>query len=114
MSGISKVFAGEIVEEGKKKIKEDQLYMFVLVIIELECLCPYSIGCLRKVGRHPTAAAQTHEGGGEEAEEQRSAPQQQIQADPFSLRVTSGDGQWLDKKDVVVTVKTPQPRRRLR
>lgn len=46
MSGISKVFAGEIVEEGKKKIKEDQLYMFVLVKIELACLCSYSIGCL--------------------------------------------------------------------
>lgn len=66
------------------------------------------------MGRYPATAAQTHEGGSEEAEEQRSASQQQIQADPFSLRITSGDGQWLNKKDVVVTLlNTPQSSRHL-
>lgn len=96
MSGISKVFAGEIVEEGKLQIKEHHHYFLkakqktnniILVIIELDCLCSYSIGCLRKVGRHTATTAQAHEGGSEEAEEQRSDSKQQIQADPFSLRI---------------------------
>lgn len=91
MSGISKVFAGEIVEEGKQQIKKHQHYLkkkkIILVVIELNYLSSYSIGCLRKVGRHTTTAAQAHEGGSEEAEEQRSDSKQQIQADPFSLRI---------------------------
>lgn len=94
MSGISKVFAGEIVEEGKQQIKEHQHYFFpplktniILVVIKLNTLCSSSIGCLREVGRHTTTAAQAHEGGSEEAEEQRADSKQQTQADPFSLRI---------------------------
>lgn len=121
MSGISKVFAGEIVEEGKQQIKEHRRNFFfklktnlILGVIKLNPLCSYSIGCLWKVGRHTTTATQAHEGSSEETEEQRADSKQQIQADPFSLRILM---KWTVaglKKDVVMALlTTPQPSKHL-
>lgn len=104
MSGISKVFAGEIVEGGQWGTSELILTSwpdmrsgsFVLylhqrrlwsILTTLTCFSVWSCssGCVWEVGGHASPAAQAHEGGCQEAEEQRADPQHQAQEHPLPL-----------------------------